>query len=533
MAALAHLPVPVIHLILSALAVPDAFRCSRICRQFHRAAGLYFYDEYIKYNWTLPRNSSVIIDFCIMRSRQLYSVSMQNLQVEQSSSMYRVQNVKFVGIGRKFEAFATHKHELLVVKSLEIRHKLHFQSAIMGLSAGLATICVLLKDGSTHIVKLSANEEQLELISPRFEGNIGLICVSMTDLLFSTLDGGLYCWNGVEIAQFSFNPQAKVPIIKAIESKGRQILILFEGGTLYTTEKDTLAVTQPPFFKKKWIAMVAAGLTHSLALHREDTLPLSLWTTEEVAEWMERNRLGDSGKRVILQGITGREIANFSDAESEEKLGITEKDQLNRFYSLREVVKAGSINPSFTLYGWGKNHNGQLGKLTPDHFSAPGKIECPQLKSGEDLVTLLCLNCISAFYTSKGRLFAIGGIAAKNRPLDCPLPTWIDLTAALGAAHPKLSIETVFAGVNEVYYLVVRTLLDKKTAGKRGKKGALDVMKQMMWDPDLRPEELTIAYRDEEVGIKELPAAEFQKRSIPNSVIVCFKRYGEVLWQCC
>jgi uncharacterized protein (UPF0248 family) len=112
-------------------------------------------------------------------------------------------------------------------------------------------------------------------------------------------------------------------------------------------------------------------------------------------------------------------------------------------------------------------------------------------------------------------------------------PAWVDLTAALGAAHPKLSIETVFAGVNEVYYLVVRTLVEKKTAGKRGKKGALDVMKQMMWDPDMRPEELIIAYKDEEVGIKELPAAEFQRRSIPNSAIVCFKRYGEVLWQRC
>lgn len=533
MAAFSHLPVPVIHLILSDLELQDAFRCSRICRQFHRAAKLYFYDEYIKYNWTLPSSSSVIIEFCIMRSRELYSVTMQNLQIEESSSLFRVQNVKFVGIGRKFEAFATHKHELLVVKSLEIRHKLHFQSAIMGLSAGIGTICVLLKDGSVHVVKIAANEEQLEVISPKFEGNIGIICVSMTDLLFSTIDGGLYCWNGVEIAHFSFNPKPKIPIIKAIESKGRQILILFEGGSLYIAEKDTLAVTQPPFFKKKWIAMVAAGLTHSLALQREDTLPLSLWTTEEVAEWMERNRLGDLGRRVLLQGITGREIANFSDAESEEILGIAGKDQLNRFNSIRELAKAGTINPSFTLYGWGKNHNGQLGKLSPDHFSSPGKIECPRLVSGEDIVTLLCLNCVSAFYTSKGRIFAIGGIAAKNRPLDCTPPAWVDMTAALGAAHPKLSIETVFAGVNEVYYLVVRTLVEKKTAGKRGKKGALDVMKQMMWDPDMRPEELIIAYKDEEVGIKELPAAEFQRRSIPNSAIVCFKRYGEVLWQRC
>ena len=531
MAALALLPVPVIHLVLADLEVQDAFRCSRLCRQFHRAAVLYFYDEFVKYNWSVPRSPTVIVDFWVMRSRQMYALGLEDLRNYHQSALFRFQNVKFIACGYKFEALATHKHELMVVMHLEVRQIVHFSSAILRISAGFATICVLLQDGSLNLLKITAESDQMERFTVDFEGNVGLICVARTNLLFSSLSGDLFSWNEGEIAKLRFNPTPKTAFIQAIESKGAQIFILMGSGALYTTETPSLVVSQVPFFKKKPIALIAPGRMHILALQREDTQPLEVWTAGEVANWLEESRLGDCAERVRKQAISGRELANCSDLDTAERLGIREKERLDRFKVLREKVKNRQIASIFVLYGWGNNQRGQLGKLAPAHIVAPVKMDCPQLTSGEFISSLHCLKAFSVLHTSKGRIFAIGGLNARNRPLDCPPPAWVDLTPGLIAVHPKSSIETVFAGVHDVYYLVVKTLAGKGIGGKMGKKAANEVMKQITWDPDMRPEELIIGYRDGEVGVVELPAEEFQRRLIPSGCIAYFKRYGEVLWQ--
>lgn len=528
MVTLPELPLCVLHIILSFLEIKPAFLCSGVCRVFHKAAGMYFMDEYVKYNWSIPANGTVIVDYFVMMSRKLRRVEVESKGNQPVPVVERIQGVKIVTVGYRFVAMGTYKHELLVVDEVTIHHKVPFSASIASICAGIDMIAVLLQTRQLHLLTLSADlqiQAHLPVSTPTL-----LTCISMSTLLFTDLSNRVYQLTNGTTTEMEFTPPVHSSV-KEIASKGRQIIILFDNGQLYTTKTASNLAKMDLFFKKKPVSLVATGLYHSLALQRNDVPGIQQWTKEEVVSWMYANKYADAAQILAKTAISGLEISSFSDSQVQQTFQITEKPRLNRLISLIEAVKTRSIGEKFTLYGWGRNFNCQLGKLTPNFFSSPIKIDLPQLNLRENVEFLMCLKTVSVVFTTEKRVFYMGGMKEKHQIVDLEPSIWTELTLILLDNSPKLSIESIFPGFNsEFYYLTTKKVTENADFSR--KKGANEVIKQMKWDPEVNIAEWVIGFNtDLSEVVTELPAREFYAQAIPAREIVYFKRFGRVIWR--
>ena len=516
MAGLGDLPTTLIHLVLSFLQPREAFVCSGICRNFHTAASYFFYEEYVKENWTLPSTPTAVIDFFMSKSRQLWVAPLATFAPVPAL----VQNVKVLAQGYRFQVLATHRQEAMVLRNHEVRFTARFDKPVETLSAGVGLVTVLLKGGSVEV--LQVQDTAVDRTTVRTEEVATHVSVYFDKAVFCTDTGKVFQWDG-ELHQLTFEPPIEAAIT-SLQCKGKLLLVLFEGGHLYKAEYPSLSGVQDPFFKKKPIGLIGSGLLHSLALQRQELPPLSHWTTPMLIDWLEANGFSDCCNVVTHSKLTGKNLEEAEDDFFLDVLGIREVERQNRLKYLRSQVLVRSVAHKCTLFGWGKNLDSQLGK-TEATYHQPVQIDLPQLKKAEDVKALLCTKSYSFVLTTEGRLFALGGMRLKARTTE-PL-LWRDLTETLTSDQHHL-VDEVFPGADDLSFLVLKR--DHRNQPQKRLKGADHIMKQILWDPKLNFTDFVVGYEDRFLGIIEVSAADFSKSEIPSHRIRYFKRAGDIVW---
>lgn len=521
--ALAELPTTIIHLILSFLHPREAFVCSGICKNFHTAASYFFYEEYVKEHWTLPSTPSAVIDFFMMKSRQLWTLPLAALSTGEPRP-HEIQGVQAVAQGFRFQAFLLHTHELLLVKNGAVCWSTRFDKPVEEICAGVTTIGVLLRGGNVEMLRLVEDRTDRELVP--MQEIVTHICISFDRLVFSTESQQVFAWDGAAIQQISFDPPV-TSSVTSLDCHSKIAMILFEGGHLYKLEGSALVAIQDPFFKKKPIGLIASGLLHSLALQREELPPLASWTTPELLQWLESNGFSDCIGVVTHSKITGKNLEEADEDFFVDVLGIRETERANRLKYLRTQVHARSVSSQCTLFGWGKNADSQLAKAEAT-IHHPVAIDLPKFKKNENIKSLYCSKTYSFLLTSAGRVFAVGGTKPKNRPQGIEVLPWIDLTPTLTCGQSARSIEEMVPGSDELLFMVLKR--DQRDLPQKRLKGANLIMKQILWDPKLNFTEFVVGYEDRFLGIIEVTAADFSKSEIPSHRIRYYKRAGEIVW---
>lgn len=521
--ALAELPTTIIHLILSFLQPREAFLCSATCKNFHTAASYFFYEEYVKEHWSLPTTPSAVIDFFMQKSRHLWSIPLSALSSHEPH-FHLIQNVKSIAQGFQFQAFLLHTHDLLLVRNGEIFWSTHFDKPVEEICAAVGTVGVLLRGGTVEMVRVSDGTAGRESVPS--EEIATHVCLLVDRLVISTESHQVVIWDGSEIRSVTFEPPVAGSVL-SMDCHGKLALILFEGGHLYRLETNSLTSTQDPFFKKKPIGLLSAGLLHSLALQREELPPLSSWNTQVLIDWLDSNGFADCRGVVLHSKITGKALEDADDDFFLDVLGIREAERVSRLKYLRSQYHSRTFSAKCALFGWGKNIDGQLGRVE-SVYSHPIAIELPEMKKNEIVKAIYCSKTYSFLLTSQSRVYSLGGTKAKNRPPGVDTLPWTDITAVLTAGQATRSIEALIPGNEELFFLTIRK--DQRNLPQKRLKGANLIMNQIMWDPKLNLVDFKVGYEDRFVGIVEVTAAEFSRSEIPSHRIRYFTRGGEVVW---
>lgn len=497
--------------------------CSATCKNFHTAASYFFYEEYVKEHWTLPTTPSAVIDFFMLKSRQLWTIPLATL-ITAESRLHEIQGVRTVAQGFRFQAFLLHTHEVLLVRNGSVCWSTRFDKPVEEMCAGVSTIGVLLRGGSVELLRVT--EDRADRESVPVQEIATHICISFDRLVLSTESQQLLVWDGAALQPLTFDPPTTGPVLY-LESHSKIALILLEGGHFYKLEGDSLVAVQDPFFKKKPIGLIASGLLHSLALQREELPPLASWTTPMLLEWLESNGFSDCSGVVTHSKFAGKDLEDADDDFFVDVLGIRETERANRLKYLRTQVHARSVSSKFSLFGWGINPDSQLAKSEAT-LRHPVPIDLPRLQKNESIKSLHCSKTYSFLLTSAGRVFAVGGIKLKSRPQGVEMLPWTDLTPALTQGQSNRVIEEMIPGSEELLFMVLKR--DQRDLPQKRLKGANLIMKQILWDPKLNFTDFVVGYEDRFLGIIEVSAADFSKSEIPSHRIRYYKRAGEIMW---
>ncbi|CAG9334441.1 unnamed protein product [Blepharisma stoltei] len=513
-------PNAVICIIFSYLNSTEVARLASLNKLFYECTSECLYNIFTQMGWGNPKISEAIQAFGQIYSKQVIVYKDWDSDLIQQVQFPGLRSVKEIKFGNLHTAIL--KHDGVVLSDLGKNEVTPCMYNIKQIECNMDRIIGLTEFNKIECLSVIGGQ----LIKSNWEGEGKITAIAVGASFFvGTEEGRVFAFSETLSAEVNF-ATPNTAAIKDLKATPKVLLILTVTGKLYQCELFNFTATQ--LFPTKFIALIALGYSHSIALAREEFPPLKDWNSQFLCEWMQKVGFEDCCRLITNHQIAGSELDNMDENYLFETLGIKEANRRNKLNLELSRVKNSSVSISCELYGWGKNLEMQICTDT-NIVKKPVKMNLPEFYAEETIKAIHCNKFFTFLFTSFGRIFVKGGVPFRKLTKDEKknFVHWrtIEDKFSQNSNCNILSISTSTYQIGIIY-----KNFSKKTREKTRMSMGDDVLNEILKNPRWNPSEFVIGYTDRFLGILELSAIEFSQSEIIKHRIQYFKRNGEIVW---
>jgi asparagine synthetase B (glutamine-hydrolysing) len=246
----------------------------------------------------------------------------------------------------------------------------------------------------------------------------------------------------------------------------------------------------------KKIVRLKGGRAHFVAYERTQELS-SLWSTEEVVKFAQREGLEDFIKIFQSEKVTGKVLLEMDKKYMEEVLGINNV-KMQQKLSIR-LQESNVENPdAYVIHGWGRASEGALGTNPSKEITKPIKIKLPADCEIVDLT-----GSYTVIANRKLGLTFVNSIDEKTNKQEwkevCNKQVWS------ASAVDDALLFIVSASKERLPQRESEAVLNVKKEKLRTAKNIID---KITWDPNIKAEDFRVGFLDKLEGVLEMPFSE-------------------------